>query len=163
MYLCFLKMWKALSLSKLDRLSVSGWNGTEWMNVDTEGESWNIYKWRGIKVRIGINPSSHVYKIAKSTRKYYNTLLPRFARCSNIACSPLISVASFTVISFQYQAQKVRLFLHISTITSKLCVANISKLFCRLDLNILLPLLCAWEKGCISKRISSKNLWVLTS
>lgn len=39
MYLCFLKMWKALSLLKLDRLSVSGWKGTEWMKVDTEGES----------------------------------------------------------------------------------------------------------------------------
>lgn len=40
-YLCFLKVWKALSLPKLDRLSVAGWNGTEWMKVETEGESWN--------------------------------------------------------------------------------------------------------------------------
>ena len=41
MYLCFLKVWKALSLPKLDRLSVAGWNGTEWMKPETEGESWN--------------------------------------------------------------------------------------------------------------------------
>ena len=40
MYLCFLKVWKALSLPKLDRLSVAGWNGTEWMKPETEGESW---------------------------------------------------------------------------------------------------------------------------
>lgn len=42
-YLCFLKVWKPLSLPKLERLSVAGWKGTEWMKVDTEGESWNIY------------------------------------------------------------------------------------------------------------------------
>lgn len=41
-YLCFLKVWKALSLPKLERLSVAGWKGTEWMKVETEGESWNI-------------------------------------------------------------------------------------------------------------------------
>lgn len=40
-YLCFLKVWKALSLLKLERLSVAGWKGTEWMKVETEGESWN--------------------------------------------------------------------------------------------------------------------------
>lgn len=33
-------MWKALSLLKLERLSVAGWNGTEWMKVSTEGETW---------------------------------------------------------------------------------------------------------------------------
>lgn len=40
-YLCFLKVWKALSLPKLDLLSVAGRNGTEWMKVETEGESWS--------------------------------------------------------------------------------------------------------------------------
>lgn len=43
-YLCFLKVWKALSLLKLDRLSVAGWNGTEWMKVETEGESCNMIR-----------------------------------------------------------------------------------------------------------------------
>lgn len=47
-YLCFLKVWKALSLLKLERLSVAGWKGTEWMKVETEGESWN----REVEIKI---------------------------------------------------------------------------------------------------------------
>lgn len=37
-------MWKALSLLKLERLSVAGSNGTEWMKVETDGDSWNRMK-----------------------------------------------------------------------------------------------------------------------
>lgn len=43
-YLCFLNVWKALSLLKLERLSVAGSNGTEWMKVETDGESWKRMK-----------------------------------------------------------------------------------------------------------------------
>lgn len=43
-YLCFLNVWKALSLLKLERLSVAGSKGTEWMKVETDGESCNRTK-----------------------------------------------------------------------------------------------------------------------
>lgn len=40
MYLCFLNVWKALSLLKLERLSVAGWKGTEWTNKGGLGSTW---------------------------------------------------------------------------------------------------------------------------
>ena len=73
LYLCFLKMWKALSLLKLDLLSVAGWKGTEWMKGETVGETWKTETESYTKTKATSCPRCHDQH--RATSYFLSTLL----------------------------------------------------------------------------------------
>ena len=75
LYLCFLKMWKALSLLKLDLLSVAGWKGTEWMKGETVGETWRRETESYTKTPDTSCPHCHDQKLAASTLPNHPTMI----------------------------------------------------------------------------------------
>lgn len=66
-------MWKALSQLKLERLSVAGWNGTEWIKAGKEGETWR-YTWVNSNVIFSFRVYIWIPSVSASTWSYKSTI-----------------------------------------------------------------------------------------